>query len=283
MHDYSLEHKITKCGDLLYLEKTEMTEFPNNIFNCGWQCIQLGFHGFNSVWKRPWIKKLCLHCFDDISVIYEKIASEIFFFALSNMHCKIFEVWNWEQKHYNFFILTPASECKRHFSSWMILLLNYYSPTVTHGKGGAMYLIFSVIVIVLVIVLLQCLSYSFGQSMLSHVRVLTFVVTCDYIDFWTLCFAHHFVYCCHFTRFLIKFFACLYLTTMQILWARKYEYGVLFITHAREIFKSLVFDSWTPYSHFLLTVFTQCIFLNFWQVCVNTIVNFFQSLQMTPI
>ena len=75
-------------------------------------------------------------------------------------------------------------------------------------------------------------------------RVLTFVVTCDYIDFWTLCFAHHFVYCCHFTRFLIKFFACLYLTTMQILWARKYEYGVLFITHAREIFKSLVFDSW---------------------------------------
>ena len=75
-------------------------------------------------------------------------------------------------------------------------------------------------------------------------RVLTFVVTCDYIDFWTLCFAHHFVYCCHFTRFLIKFFACLYLTTMQILWAWKYEYGVLFITHAREIFKSLVFDSW---------------------------------------
>ena len=75
-------------------------------------------------------------------------------------------------------------------------------------------------------------------------RVLTFVVTCDYIDFWTLCFAHHFVYCCHFTRFLIKFFACLYLTTMQILWAWNYEYGVLFITHAREIFKSLVFDSW---------------------------------------
>ena len=31
---------------------------------------------------------------------------------------------------------------------------------------------------------------------------------------WTLCFAHHFVYCCHFTRFLINFFACLYLTTM---------------------------------------------------------------------
>ena len=75
-------------------------------------------------------------------------------------------------------------------------------------------------------------------------RVLTFVVTCDYIDFWTLCFAHHFVYCCHFTRFLIKFFACLYLTTMQILWAQKYKYGVLFITHAREIFKSIVFDSW---------------------------------------
>ncbi len=75
-------------------------------------------------------------------------------------------------------------------------------------------------------------------------RVLTFVVTCDYIDFWTLCFAHHFVYCCHFRRFLINFFACLYLTTMQILWAQKYEYGVFFITHAREIFKSLVFDSW---------------------------------------
>ena len=73
------------------------------------------------------------------------------------------------------------------------------------------------------------------------------VLTCDYIDFWTLCFAHHFVYWCHFTRFLIKFFACLYLTTMQILWARKYEYGVLFITHAREIFKSFIFDSWLKY------------------------------------
>ena len=89
-------------------------------------------------------------------------------------------------------------------------------------------------------------------------RVLTFVVTCDYIDFWTLCFAHHFVYCCNFTRSLIKFFACLYLTTMQILWARKYEYGVLFITHAREIFKLRVKDEWfedfskVPWLHPLL-------------------------------
>jgi hypothetical protein len=48
---------------------------------------------------------------------------------------------------------------------------------------------------------------------------------------------------------------CLFVfnTTMQILWAQKYEYGVLFITHAREIFKSLVFDSLnkTPYSQYI--------------------------------
>ena len=61
-------------------KKTEMVEFPNDFFGSWWQCIQLRFHGFNFVWKRPWIEKLCLHCFDDISVIYEKIASEIFFF-----------------------------------------------------------------------------------------------------------------------------------------------------------------------------------------------------------
>ena len=89
-----------------------MAEFPNEIFDCGWQCIQLRFHGFNSVWKRPWIEKLCLHCFDDISVIYEKIASEIFFFfVLSKIYrvllikfCGGFLLWKriWDFKN-NFF------------------------------------------------------------------------------------------------------------------------------------------------------------------------------------
>ena len=76
-------------------------------------------------------------------------------------------------------------------------------------------------------------------------RVLTFVVTCDYLH-WLLniMFCSSFCVLLSFHKIFNQFFACLYLTTMQILWARKYEYGVLFITHAREIFKSLVFASW---------------------------------------
>ena len=40
----------------------------------------------------------------------------------------------------------------------------YKARAVLLTEGGGMYLIFPVIVIVLVIVLLQCLSYSFGQN-----------------------------------------------------------------------------------------------------------------------
>ena len=62
---------------------------------------------------RPWIEKLCLHCFDDILVIYEKIASEIFFFVLSNMmHCKI--IWGLkvraETLQFLYLVKTNASE-----------------------------------------------------------------------------------------------------------------------------------------------------------------------------
>jgi uncharacterized membrane protein len=42
--------------------------------------------------------------------------------------------------------------------------MNYALILLAHTKGGGMYLIFPVIVLVLVTVLLQCLSYSFGQN-----------------------------------------------------------------------------------------------------------------------
>ena len=112
------------------------------------------------------------------------------------------------------------------------------------------------------------------------------VVTCESIDFcshmwlhWLLkiMFCSSFcVLCCHFTRFLIKVFACLYLTTMQILWARKYsivfcsslmlEKSSNHLSSTRDLKISLAFVmNKTPCSHFPLTVFTQC----FWTACLE--------------